>query len=127
MEQQIELGAEVLHGKSATNPLYQLAEEHQLIDYNDGKLNTSIIIRSTCYYGNFRTLVLQSETVSKGFRIFSFSLPYSCDEDISKLDLINLIITSSAEYFLSFKMTLIVMIAIMMKTVNLLMMMLSMK
>ncbi len=29
MEHPIELGAEILHG---TNPLYQLAEEHHLID-----------------------------------------------------------------------------------------------
>ncbi len=32
MEHQIELGAEVLYGKQSNNPLYQLAEEYNLID-----------------------------------------------------------------------------------------------
>ena len=34
-KQQIELGAEVLHGQQSNNPLYQLAEEHQLIADGD--------------------------------------------------------------------------------------------
>ncbi len=37
MEHQIELGVEVLHGKQSNNPLYQLAEEHHLIDNDDSK------------------------------------------------------------------------------------------
>ena len=34
-----ELGAECLHGETSNNPLYQLAEEHQLIDIDDRKIN----------------------------------------------------------------------------------------
>lgn len=34
----LELGVDVLHGESSNNPLYQLAEEHQLIDIDDRKM-----------------------------------------------------------------------------------------
>jgi hypothetical protein len=38
VEHQIELGTESLHGEISNNPLYQLAEEHQLIDIDDSKI-----------------------------------------------------------------------------------------
>jgi hypothetical protein len=38
VEHQVELGAELLHGELSNNPLYQLAEEHRLIDIDDSKL-----------------------------------------------------------------------------------------
>lgn len=38
VEHQIELGAESLHGEISNNPLYQLAEEHHLIDIDDSKI-----------------------------------------------------------------------------------------
>ena len=34
----VELGAEYLHGDLSNNPLYQLAEEYNLIDINDSKI-----------------------------------------------------------------------------------------
>ncbi len=42
MEHQFELGAEVLHGKQSNNPLYQLVEEHHLIDNDHSKNNFSL-------------------------------------------------------------------------------------
>jgi hypothetical protein len=42
VEHHIELGVEVLHGKSSNNPLYQLAEEHLLIDHSDRKFGIRI-------------------------------------------------------------------------------------
>ncbi len=45
MEHQIELGAEVLHGKQSNNPLYQLAEEHHLIDIDNSKFRISTEVR----------------------------------------------------------------------------------
>jgi monoamine oxidase len=38
VDHQIELGAESLHGEISNNPLYQLAEEHHLIDVDDSKI-----------------------------------------------------------------------------------------
>ncbi len=38
MDHQIELGTETLHGGISNNPLYQLAEEHNLIDIDDSKI-----------------------------------------------------------------------------------------
>jgi hypothetical protein len=38
VEHQIELGAEELRGGESNNPLYQLAEEHHLIDIGDSML-----------------------------------------------------------------------------------------
>ena len=33
------MGAESLHGETSNNPLYQLAQEHQLLDIDDRKIN----------------------------------------------------------------------------------------
>jgi len=41
VEHQIELGAEVLHGKQSNNPLYQLADEYHLIDIDNSKFRNS--------------------------------------------------------------------------------------
>ncbi len=41
VEHQIELGAEILQGSQSNNPLYQLADEHHLIDHSDSKFRTS--------------------------------------------------------------------------------------
>jgi hypothetical protein len=38
VEHQIELGAEELRGGESNNPLYELAEEHHLIDIGDSML-----------------------------------------------------------------------------------------
>jgi hypothetical protein len=38
VEHQIELGPESLDGEISNNPLYQLADEHHLIDIDDSKI-----------------------------------------------------------------------------------------
>lgn len=44
MDHQIELGAESLDGEIANNPLYQLAEEHHLVDIDDSKNKVGLFL-----------------------------------------------------------------------------------
>ncbi|CAF1127976.1 unnamed protein product [Adineta steineri] len=45
MEHQIELGTEILQGDQSNNPLYQLADEHHLIDYSNNEFD-----RDDCFH-----------------------------------------------------------------------------